>query len=97
VTRALSLLDETRQIEAVHARHHDVQHNGGEVVVEKSQQRFVGRLGADQPAPARRKDRLECREVAYLVIDEQDPNQLVLVSLVALHSSFLTQRSSVLA
>ncbi len=52
-------LDELGQLEPVHARHPDVEHDRGEVVLQQREQRLVGRLRADQPAAAGVQDGLQ--------------------------------------
>jgi hypothetical protein len=45
-------------------------------MLQKRQQRFVGRLCRDEPAAARMKDSLQRLQVSHLVVDQQDLHEL---------------------
>ena len=51
--RPLALPDERGGLEAVHLRHHDVEKDHGEVVIEQVAQRLPARLGLDHLLPQR--------------------------------------------
>ena len=42
VLRALPLLDQARQLDASHARHFDIEHDGRELLVKQRHQRLIG-------------------------------------------------------
>ncbi len=68
----LPLLDQSGQLDAIHPRHLDVEDHRREFVPQQREQRFVGRLGANQRASARLEHGLERVEVAPIVVDEED-------------------------
>ena len=73
VPRALELLDQLRGLEAVHARHLDVEQDHGVLVVEQASQRLFARLDADELLAQRLEDRLERQQVLRPVVDQQAP------------------------
>ena len=77
VPRALELLDQLGGLEAVHARHLNVEQDHGVLVVEQAPQRLFARLDADELLAERLEDRLEREEVLRPVVDEQDPALLM--------------------
>ena len=71
VPRPLPLLDQLRGLEAVHARHLDVEQDRRELLVEQAPQRLLARRGADEVGVERLQDRLQGEQVLRPVVDEQ--------------------------
>ena len=69
--RPLPLLDQLRGLEAVHARHLDVEQDRRELLVEQPPQRLLARRGADEVGVERLEDRLQGEQVLGPVVDEQ--------------------------
>ena len=69
--RPLALLDQLRGLEAVHARHLDVEQDRRELLVEQAPQRLLARRGADEVGLERLEDRLQGEQVLRPVVDEQ--------------------------
>ena len=72
VPRPLALLDRARGLEAVEPRHHDVEEDHRELLVEQVPERLLARLRAHEVLPQRLQDRLEGEQVLGPVIDQQD-------------------------
>ena len=71
--RPLALLDQLRGLEAVEARHLDVeQDRRANSSLEQPPQRLLARGGADELVPERLEDRLEREQVLGPVVDQQD-------------------------
>ena len=68
----LPLLDHLRQLEAIHARHLDIEDQQREILGDKGEQRFVGGVGADQPVAGIIQHSFQRGQVLRLVIHEQD-------------------------
>ena len=71
VPRPLALLDQLRGLEAVHARHLDVEQDRRELLVEQAPQRLLARGGPDEVGLERLQDRLQGEQVLRPVVDEQ--------------------------
>ena len=65
-------LDQLRGLEAVHARHLDVEQDDREVVAQERRERLVARVREHELVAERLEDRLERDEVLGPVVDEQD-------------------------
>ena len=70
--RTLALLDERRQLDAVHAGHLDVEHQRRKIMTHDAQQRLFGGRRANERAVRVAQHHLENVEVSRLVVDDQD-------------------------
>jgi hypothetical protein len=66
-------LDPGRGLEAVHARHHDVQQHDGELVAEQGRQGLLAGTHRYQDLVQRGQNRVQRDQVLGPVIDHQDP------------------------
>src|SRR5919198_2710368 len=72
VPRPLPLLDQLRGLEAVEARHLDVEQDDRELLLEQVPQGLLARHRGDEPVAERLEDRLQREEVVGAVVDEED-------------------------
>jgi len=72
VARPLTGLDQARRVEAVHARHLDVEQDDRELTRQQVLERLFARIGADQRLRERLEDRFERQQVLRAIVDEQD-------------------------
>ena len=75
--RAVPLLDQGGQLDAVHVRHPDVEDQRPEVLPQHRQQGLVGGVGPHQRAAERLEHHLQRVEVARLIVDDQDLDAFV--------------------
>jgi hypothetical protein len=78
--RALALADQGGGLEAVHARHVDVEQDHREVGLQQLLQRLAARGGLHQVLAEVAQDRLEREQLVRAVVDEQDVDLLALVA-----------------
>jgi hypothetical protein len=83
----LPLLDHLGQLEAVHIRHLDVEHQQREFLGDEREQRLVRGAGAHQAVGRVFQHGLERDEIFRLVIDQQDVDPLVLDGAQGLHGA----------
>ena len=74
---ALAPADELRRLEAVHARHLDVEQDDGEVLLEQRLERLLARPGRAQAHVQGLEHRREREQVLRPVVDEQDARRVV--------------------
>ena len=72
MSRPLALLDQLRGLEAVHARHLDVEQDRRELLVEQAPQRLLARRGADEIRVERLEDRLQGEQVLGAIVDQEE-------------------------
>ena len=77
IPRAVPLLDQGGQLDAVHIRHPDVEDQRPEVLPQHRQQGLVGGVGPHQRAAERLEHHLQRVEVARLIVDDQDLDAFV--------------------
>ena len=81
MTRPRPRLDQVRQLDAAHARHSDVEHDGGEVLFKKREKCLVGGMRAHQPALERGEQGLHRIEVRHLIVDDEDWRAIAVIRL----------------
>ena len=77
LAKPLRPLDDLRELDAVDARHLDVEDDRGDVVLEQHAQRAVGVLGAQHRVAVGVEHGLERIEVARLVVDQEQLDLVV--------------------
>jgi len=74
VTRLGVLLDPRGRLEAVHARHDDVEQDDREFLGEQGLQRLLAGLDGHQDLVQRGQDRVQRDQILHPVVDQEDPS-----------------------